>query len=85
MSISANRLEKHEKFTAELQDELAEELAAVGERVQHLENLLGTDGASSEKLVQHLDAERERLKTLTSALAGCDQVLTRLRSYAELG
>lgn len=84
MSISANRLEEHEKSATELQDELAEELVAVGERVQHLEKLLGTDGAGSEKLVQHLDTERERQETLSSALAGCDQVLTRLRSYAEL-
>jgi hypothetical protein len=84
MTISATRLEEQEKFGEEMREDLEAELAAVRERVNHLEGLLDVEGANSEKLKQRLGTERERGEALESALTGCEQMLTRLRMYAEI-
>jgi chromosome segregation ATPase len=81
MSISTERLHEHAKSIGEMKGDLEAELAAISERVERLEGLIGTSGADNSKLEQRLETERGRREVLKSAASSCDRILADLQSY----
>jgi len=82
MSISTERLQEQATFIEEMKGEFEAELAAISERAERLEGLIGAAGADNSKLEQRLETERGRHQVLKSAVSSCDQILAGLESYA---
>ena len=60
MSISAERLHEHVISIEQIKGDIEAELAAITQRVEHLEGLIGTSGTDNSKLEQRLETERFR-------------------------
>ena len=84
MSITKERMKEMKRASEERKREGEEEMAAITERVKHLEDLVGTSGADNSKLEQRLGTERERFDVLQSAVSSCDQMFAVLQSYSAL-
>ena len=84
MSITKERLHELTISIEDMKRDFEAELAAITERVKHLEDLVGTSGADNSKLEQRLGTERERFDVLQSAVSSCDQMFAVLQSYSAL-
>ncbi len=84
MSISKGRLHELTISIEDMKHDFEEELAAITERVKHLEDLVGTSGADNSKLEQRLGTERARYDVLQSAASSCDQISAVVQSYSDL-
>lgn len=84
MSITKDRLHELTIAIEDMKRDFEVELAAITERVKHLEDLVGTSGADNSKLEQRLGTERERYEVLQSAVSSCDQMFAVLQSYTAL-
>lgn len=84
MSITKDRLHELTIAIEDMKRDFEVELAAITERVKHLEDLVGTSGADNSKLEQRLGTERERFDVLQSAVSSCDQMFAVLQSYTAL-
>ena len=84
MSISKVRLQELTISIEDMKHDFEAELAAITERVKHLEDLVGTSGADNSKLEQRLGTERARFEVLQSAVSSCDQISSVVQSYSDL-
>ncbi len=84
MSINKDRLHELTRSIEDMKRDFEAELAAIAERVKHLENLVGTSGADNSRLEQRLGTERERYEILQLAVSGCEQVFAVLLAYSDL-
>ncbi len=84
MSITKHRLHQLTISIEDMKHDFEAELAAIAERVKHLEDLVGTSGADNSKLEQRLGTERERYEVLQSATSSCDQISAVVQSYSDL-
>ncbi len=84
MSISKVRLHELTISIEDMKRDFEAGLAAITQRVKHLEDLVGTSGADNSKLEQRLETERERHEVLQSAVSSSDQMFAVLQSYSAL-